>query len=129
MFKLFKKSQKTTESTKVQYSEEELEKFNKEINQLLADQEQHLDDADYFEKLGLLYDKVSKKDEAIAHLEKSLSIKLTIGEGYKKLMSLYNQRRKEAAMAHDDELIEYYMSKMDEMRNIAKKVTLTAKED
>ncbi|EHI73994.1 Uncharacterised protein [Streptococcus criceti] len=44
-------------------------------------------------------------------------------------MSLYNQKRKEAARSQDDELIAYYMGKMDDMRNIAKKVTLTAKED
>ena len=37
-----------------------------------------------------------------------------MGDGYKRLMSLYNLKRKEAAVAHDDELIEYYMGKMAE---------------
>ena len=77
--------------------------------------------------LGLLYDKVSETDEAIESLERSLEIEPSMGDGYKRLMSLYNLKRKEAAVAHDDELIEYYMGKMDEMRNIAKKLTLTAK--
>lgn len=42
-------------------------------------------------------------------------------------MAYYNQKRKEAAIDKDDELIEYYMNKLDEMRNIAKKGTLTSK--
>ncbi|MCK1202974.1 tetratricopeptide repeat protein, partial [Streptococcus uberis] len=37
------------------------------------------------------------------------------------------KKRKEAAIDKDDELIEYYMNKLDEMRNIAKKGTLTSK--
>ncbi|MCK1197077.1 hypothetical protein MXZ32_08345 [Streptococcus uberis] len=60
-------------------------------------------------------------------LEKSLSLEISIGEGYKQLMAYYNQKRKEAAIDKDDELIEYYMNKLDEMRNIAKKGTLTSK--
>ena len=49
--------------------------------------------------------------------------KQTIGDGYKKLMSLYNQKRADAARAGDDQRgIDYYMGKMDEMRQIAKQV-------
>lgn len=54
-------------------------------------------------------------------------MEISIGEGYKQLMAYYNQKRKEAAIDKDDELIEYYMNKLDEMRNIAKKGTLTSK--
>ncbi len=91
--------------------------------------EAHMKEAAYFEKIGLLYAKLSQDEAAISHLEKSLSLKLSMGDGYKKLMSLYNRKRREAAKSQDDELIEYYMGKMDDMRNIAKKVTLTAKEE
>ncbi|WP_165212163.1 tetratricopeptide repeat protein [Streptococcus tangpeifui] len=132
MFKFLKKIPKPSPESQTalpKYSEEELEKFKQELEDLLQVKEEHLDDAQYFEKLGLLYAQVSQEEEAIKNLEKSLSIKLSMGDGYKKLMSLYNQKRREAARSHDDELIEYYMGKMDDMRNIAKKVTLTAKED
>lgn len=132
MFKFLKKTTKPNPESQTalpKYSEEELEKFKQELEDLLQVKEEHLDDAQYFEKLGLLYAQVSQEEEAIKNLEKSLSIKLSMGDGYKKLMSLYNQKRREAARSHDDELIEYYMGKMDDMRNIAKKVTLTAKED
>ncbi len=39
-------------------------------------------------------------------------------------MSLYNQKRSDAARAGDDQGIDYYMGKMDEMRQIAKQVTI-----
>ncbi|MFN1222495.1 tetratricopeptide repeat protein, partial [Enterococcus faecium] len=43
---------------------------------------------------------------------------------YKKLMSLYNQNIADDARAVDDQGIDYYMVKMDEMRKIAKQVTI-----
>ncbi len=58
-------------------------------------------------------------------LEQSLANQKSIGDGYKKLMHLYNKKRAEAARAGDDQGIDYYMGKMDEMRQIAKQVTIT----
>lgn len=78
-----------------------------------------------YEKIGLWYAELDDSDEAIAQLEKSLEAKLSMGEGYKKLMSLYNAKRAQAARNKDNEAIDYYMAKMDEMRNIAKKLTLS----
>ena len=40
-------------------------------------------------------------------------------------MSLYNAKRAEAARAGDDQVIDHYMGKMDEMRQIAKQLTIT----
>lgn len=48
-----------------------------------------------------------------------------MGEGYKKLMILYNAKRAEAAKNRDDAGIDYYMNKLDDMRNLAKKLTLS----
>ena len=48
-----------------------------------------------------------------------------MGEGYKKLMLLYNSKRVEAAKNRDDDGIDYYMNKLDDMRNLAKKLTLS----
>ncbi|MGT2754475.1 hypothetical protein [Streptococcus ovis] len=81
--------------------------------------------AEAYERLGLLYAELTEVDKAISALEKSLEKKLSMGEGYKKLMSLYNAKRADAAKNRDNDGIDYYMSKMDEMRNIAKKVTLS----
>ena len=81
--------------------------------------------AEKHEKVGLLFAQLSEIDEAIASLEKSQSHKNSIGAGYKKLMSLYNQKRAEAAKNGDGAGIDQWMSKMDDMRQIAKKVTIS----
>ncbi|WP_321433797.1 tetratricopeptide repeat protein [Trichococcus flocculiformis] len=86
------------------------------INELLAS---------LYEKLGLAYAELGEDDQALVSLEKSLDYKLTIGDGYKKLMSIYNAKRAEAARNGSDAGIEEYMGKMDNMRQIAKKVTIS----
>ncbi|BBC56104.1 hypothetical protein SMNUM_0457 [Streptococcus mutans LP13] len=75
--------------------------------------------------MGLWYAELNEVDTAITNLEMSLDKKLSMGAGYKKLMSLYNAKRAEAARNKDNDAIDYYMAKMDEMRNIAKKLTLS----
>lgn len=77
-----------------------------------------------YEQMGLWYAELNEVDTAITNLEMSLDKKLSMGAGYKKLMSLYNAKRAEAAR-NKDNAIDYYMAKMDEMRNIAKKLTLS----
>jgi hypothetical protein len=80
--------------------------------------------AKLYEEIGLAYAEL-EDEQAIPTLEKSLEYKLTMGDGYKKLMSLYNAKRAEAARNGDDTGIEKYMNKMDDMRQIAKKLTIT----
>ncbi|MCM6932188.1 tetratricopeptide repeat protein [Enterococcus italicus] len=79
------------------------------------------------EQIGIIQAKLNLTDEAIQSLEKSLEYEASIGEGYKKLMGLYNEKRIAAAYSGDDEKIDYYMGKMDEMRQIAKKLTISRK--
>lgn len=79
----------------------------------------------YYEKLGLLYYELDEKDHAIENLEESLKLKPSVGDGYKKLMTLYNSKRAEAAKNGDDEGIETYMNKLDELRQIARKHTIS----
>lgn len=81
--------------------------------------------AEKYEEMGLLLVQLNEIDQAIASLEKSQSFKNSIGSGYKKLMSLYNQKRAEAAKNGDDAGIDLWMNKMDDMRQIAKKVTIS----
>lgn len=77
-----------------------------------------------YEQLGLLNSELSQVEEAIIALEKSLNYQKSIGDGYKELMKLYNKKRAEAARNKDDDGIQKWMNKMDEMRQIAKEVTL-----
>lgn len=94
----------------------EIDPADANINELLAS---------LYEKLGLAYAELGEDDQALVSLEKSLDYKLTIGDGYKKLMSIYNAKRAEAARNGSDAGIEEYMGKMDNMRQIAKKVTIS----
>ena len=134
MFGFLKKKsplQKQVEKTELSFEEKEaLTKENQrllaeiaEVEQTSSTEEKKL--ASLYEKLGLTYAKLEQVDAAIESLEKSLDYKLTIGDGYRKLMSLYNGKRAEAARNGNDAGIEKYMGKMDEMRQIAKKVTIS----
>lgn len=135
MFNLFKKK-KSSPKVEIEVkslSEVEKKEIKTSIEQLTiqirelepADETTHPTLAEKYENLGLLYSKLPEEDLAIAALEKSLSYKKSIGKGYKKLMHLYNQKRASAAQAGDGEAIDFWMNKMDEMRQIAKKVTIS----
>ncbi|MDT2735635.1 tetratricopeptide repeat protein [Enterococcus pseudoavium] len=134
MFNFFKKKEKPVKKKeKIELSTEEKEYLTTENQQFrsqitAAEQETATDQTELaalYEKLGLNEAKLDLIDEAIGSLEKSLEYKLTIGDGYKKLMSLYNRKRAEAARNGEDAGIDKYMGKMDEMRQIAKKVTIS----
>lgn len=134
MFNFFKKKEKPVKKEeKIELSTEEKEYLTTENQQFrsqitAAEQETATDQTELaalYEKLGLNEAKLDLIDEAIGSLEKSLEYKLTIGDGYKKLMSLYNRKRAEAARNGEDAGIDKYMGKMDEMRQIAKKVTIS----
>lgn len=133
MFNFFKKKAKkeikelerTDELTK-----DEIEELENKIS-ILSEQFNNISEEDknkkakVLEEIGLMQCDLEYTDAAIETLEKSLEFKLSIGDGYKKLMSLYNKKRAEAAKEGNDEGIDYYMNKMDSMRQIAKKMTLS----
>ena len=131
MFGFFKKKENEPKKRSIKeekiLSPEAIEKIQSEITQLNQEisttQEKH-ELAELYEQIGLKFSELYENDQAIQYLEKSLENKQTIGDGYKKLMSLYNQKRADAARAVDDQGIDYYMGKMDEMRQIAKQVTI-----
>lgn len=131
MFGFFKKKENEPKKRSIKeekiLSPEATEKIQSEITQLNQEisttQEKH-ELAELYEQIGLKFSELYENDQAIQYLEKSLENKQTIGDGYKKLMSLYNQKRADAARAGDDQGIDYYMGKMDEMRQIAKQVTI-----
>lgn len=74
-------------------------------------------------EIGILFADANEHDEAIRYLEMSLSEKKDLGPGYRKLLNLYNIKRREAAKAKDDAQIQYYLTKIDEMMAISKEVT------
>lgn len=131
MFGFFKKKENEPKKRSIKeekiLSPEAIEKIQSEITQLNQEisttKEKH-ELAELYEQIGLKFSELYENDQAIQYLEKSLENKQTIGDGYKKLMSLYNQKRADAARAGDDQGIDYYMGKMDEMRQIAKQVTI-----
>lgn len=131
MFGFFKKKENEPKKRSIKeekiLSPEAIEKIQSEITQLNQEisttQEKH-ELAELYEQIGLKFSELYENDQAIQYLEKSLENKQTIGDGYKKLMSLYNQKRADAARAGDDQGIDYYLGKMDEMRQIAKQVTI-----
>ncbi|OCG20531.1 MULTISPECIES: hypothetical protein [unclassified Gilliamella] len=132
MFNFFKKSQSKIESEnipeiKVSQSSSQIDQIEQSISQLLQ-QINHTDDAvtlaTLCEKTGLLYCQLDHVDFAIEYLEKSLQHKKSIGEGYKALMNLYNHKRADAAQHGSMDDIDFWMNKMDSMRNIAKQVTV-----
>ena len=111
MFGLFKKTKKPEKvEEKIELSVEEKERLTKENQQLMAqiaeleqaDSAEVSDLAGLYEKLGLNDAELNQVDSAIERLEKSLDYKLTIGDGYKELMSLYNAKRAEAARNGND---------------------------
>ena len=126
MFGFFKKKENEPKKRSIKeekiLSPEATEKIQSEITQLnqeISTTQEKPKLAELYEQVGLKFSELYENDQAIQYLEKSLENKQTIGEGYKKLMSLYNQKR-----AGDDQGIDYYMGKMDEMRQIAKQVTI-----
>ena len=133
MFGLFKNKDKQKPTTSAKISEPTLTEEEKAslLNEVeaLRTQAEATNDSDkeakakLYEKIGLKQAELTQNEEAITSLEKSLEYKLSIGDGYKKLMNLYNAKRAESARSGNDEGIEYYMNKMDDMRQIAKKVT------
>lgn len=131
MFSFFKKDKQKVKEPKaeinVSLTSEQIVEIEQSIQQL-QQQIANSDDAKLLavlnEKTGMLYHQLERIDLAIEYLEISLQHKKSIGEGYKVLMSLYNLKRAEAATNGSMADIDFWMNKMDSMRNIAKQVTI-----
>lgn len=89
-----------------------------EVGQIAGEEQ-----AKIFEEIGLAYQELGEEDQAITAFENSISAKKSIGAGYKALLKLYNQKRAQAAKANDEELLQVYLRKMDQMMQISKDVT------
>lgn len=73
-----------------------------------------------FNKLGEICKNLNKVDEAIAYYEQSLEKQPTLGKASTDLLKLYNIKRKEASIAKDDKLIQFYLDKIDNLMKLNK---------
>ena len=130
MFNFFKKNKPSVQiepSTPRELTADEIAQIEHQINEL-KQQLTYTDDVQLLascnEQIGILYNQLRRVDLAMEYLETSMQQKRSIGEGYKILMSLYNHKRAEAAKSGSITDIDFWMNKMDEMRNIAKLATI-----
>lgn len=79
--------------------------------------------AKIYEEIGLAFYELGEEDKAIDSFEKSIQAKKSLGTAYKTLLKLYNKKRAEAAQANDEESLQLYLKKMDQMMQVSKEVT------
>lgn len=122
---MFFKKKKQVEEVKVEVPQVNVEELKQKAQTLIASLEGKSGDdrISTLDEIGIVLADAQEIDEAIRYLEVSLSEKKSLGNGYRKLLSLYNIKRREAAEAKDDEQIQYYLKKIDEMMAISKEVT------
>lgn len=98
-------------------SEQEMDAIKSEIESLQASLEMTAGEEKIscLNHIGALYKSCGEPLEAIRYYEKSMEETKAFGEACTELMTLYNQMRKEAAKKGDDEKIQYYLSKLDEL--------------
>lgn len=89
-----------------------------EVNQTVGEEQ-----AKIYEEMGLAFNELGEEDNAIDLLEKSIQAKKSLGDGYKTLLKLYNKKRAEAAKVNNEELLQIYLKKMDQMMQVSKEVT------
>ncbi|WP_300279458.1 tetratricopeptide repeat protein [Peptacetobacter sp.] len=118
-----KKKEKVNETEKIDNSIN-IEDSIKKIEEL----KKELKNCDSIKKVTLLNDiggiyyKILDYDNAVIYYEESLNIEKTIGKAYTNLLNIYNIKRREAAVNKDDEKLQYYLNKIDDMMKISKDV-------
>ncbi len=106
-----------TEASNIEELKESVEKLKEDLQNSEGSSRVNI-----LNKLGDIYYKISDYDEAAKYYEESLNLQKTIGKAYTNLLNIYNSKRKEAAINKDDEQIQYYLVKIDDMMKISKDV-------
>lgn len=106
-----------TEAINIEELKESAEKLKEELQNSEGNER-----INTLNKIGDIYYKISDYDEAAKYYEESLNLHKAIGKAYTNLLNIYNAKRKEAAVSKDDEQIQYYLVKIDEMMKISKDV-------
>ncbi|BCZ44202.1 hypothetical protein psyc5s11_02690 [Clostridium gelidum] len=89
-----------------------------EVDQVAVEEQSKI-----YEEIGLAFNELGEEDNAIDAFEKSIQSKKSVGDAYKALFKLYNKKRAEAAKANDEESLQVYLKKMDQMMQVSKDVT------
>lgn len=95
-----------------------LSQKKEEVNQVSGEEQ-----AKIYEEIGLVLNELGEEDHAIDSLEKSIEAKKSVGDGFKTLLKLYNKKRAEAAKVNDEESLQKYLKKMDQLMQVSKDVT------
>ncbi|SEJ93596.1 hypothetical protein SAMN05660742_12617 [Propionispira arboris] len=72
--------------------------------------------------LGSAYMEIQDTEQAIHYYEISLEEDTVFGKACTDLMSLYNIKRREAAVAKDDEQLQLYLNKIDNLMQTTKTI-------
>lgn len=123
----FKKSKiKETSSTlkKENIKEPDKSELIKEAENLLSSIDSAAGDEriKILNKVGSLYFKADKTDDAIKYYEVSISENKALGKAYMDLVKLYNIKLKEATNEKNDKNMKYYMDKIDNLLQLSKDV-------
>ncbi|MGE8204746.1 hypothetical protein ACQKP0_09285 [Heyndrickxia sp. NPDC080065] len=104
------------------------EEQKEELLRSISEKKEEIDNVDgeeqanIYEEIGIAFSTLGEVDNAIDALEKSIKTKKSVGDGYKTLLKLYNKKRAEAAKANDEESLQLYLKKIDQMMQVSKDV-------
>lgn len=118
------------QKNEVNLSEEERQKIEAKIKQLssqistakTASPDLNKQNADLLTELGQNYQKLNNIDSAIKAYEDSLKCNEDFGPAFDGLLSLYDEKRKVAAYKKDNEEIQKWLNKSDELTALSKKI-------
>lgn len=124
---------KEPEAPKVELTDEEksnLEAEIKKLNEQVKDEKftgSESDDfnkekADVLTKLGQDYQKLGDIDKAIESYESSLKFNEDFGPAFDALLTLYDEKRKQAAYAKNGDEIQKWLDKSDSLTALSKKI-------
>ncbi|MDD9150289.1 MULTISPECIES: tetratricopeptide repeat protein [unclassified Sporolactobacillus] len=116
-----KKEENQTPETKPARDPEELKQELHHLQQQLRQAEDG-DKITILNNLGQIYQELGDADQAIQYFEKSLAEKEQFGSAYNGLLFLYDRKRQEAARAKNDDEIQKWVSKMDRLVDMSKRV-------
>lgn len=78
--------------------------------------------ADTLDELGATYQQLGDIDNAIQSYEQSLKFNEDFGSAFDALQTLYNEKRTEASYSKDNDAIQKWLNKSDELNNLSKKI-------
>lgn len=128
MFGLFKKrhaeKKVSVEETVPTLSSEEVSQLKTESESLTSQLDSVTGDdrINTLNRLGTINEQLDELDTAIGYFETSLKEKEQFGDAYNGLLRLYEEKRKQAAYDKDDDGIQKWLTKMDDLMSISKRV-------